>query len=140
MKFIKACSLLFFVSITSLSAEARQFSCSNQPMNRWGNFYLINADLTTDNKLEVEIFGLFQGSITSEEMEPISVRESFATFTNISLKASSREWKDALSFDLSNNEFGNVTFYIHSKNLNPDSKSFKARLKLKEKSILLNCN
>lgn len=140
MKFIL---LAAAISAFSLTASAGTFNCGNPQQKKWTTYYCLSGQVTDANKLENVEFGTCEGSVEAEEAEPVDVFELGTVLNDKSLAATSTEWKNAYSYDLST-DLGAASLYIKAESFNSAEYGSVVRLKINEggklKDVRLTCS
>lgn len=118
-------TLLLSLSLLTTSALASvELNCGNPPKTKWGTYTAFIATVNSPTSLKVTYFGTMEGSDAAQEAEPVDVflDEEEILKHDSSAAATSKEWRNALSFPVGSNttifvpkevmagkvEFGNV--------------------------------
>lgn len=123
----------------SIAQADLAFFCSNQPLSKWQNYFVVQGTFSNPDQLFLYQFGIVEGSAKAQEMEPVNTVEDLTVRHNPKLAASSAAWKNAKSFDLTTKELGAAVLYLHMDSVKVD-KAFMARLKVDKVDVRLNCS
>jgi len=120
----------FALSPAVFASEAGQWiNCGNAPLRSWGAYYCVSGRLDIKNQRLTQVsFGTCEGSVAAQESEPLTVIEDLTGVPNSKLAATSSAWKNAIPFDLSNEDFGKTVLLIRE--ADTQEKPFKARIKV----------
>lgn len=134
-----ACLSALLTMLFGAEALSMTFVCSNPPARVWGEYHMISASTSDFSELQVVVFGLVEGSTEAEEEEPVATVEEFVSKPNVAAKASSSQWKNATPFDLTTEDLGPATIYLHTNEFAAESGESIARLKIGGKDLRLPC-
>lgn len=134
-----ACLSALLTMLFGAEAMSMTFNCSNPPARVWGEYHMILASTSDFSELQVDVFGLVEGSTEAQEEEPVTVVEGLVSKSNSAPKASSSQWKNATPFDLTTEELGPATIYLHTTEFKGEDGESIARLKIGGKDLRLVC-
>lgn len=112
-------------------AAELSFVCGNQPERNWGTYFSITASTSDFKTLKAHSFGWVEGSRQAMEAEPVNTVEEVVFKANAKLAATSREWRDAIPFDVSTKQFGQAVFYLHKEKFAASQENIVARIKIR---------
>lgn len=135
-------SNLTIVTLALLSVSVAhskvEFFCSNQPLKKWQNYFVVQGTVSSANELFLYQYGIVEGSAAAQEMEPVNTVEDLTVRHDPRLAASSAAWRNAKSFNLTTKELGTAAFYLHMDALRIGN-SFTARLIVDKADVRLEC-
>ena len=138
---------VFAVSTTVFAAEnVVDFSCSNAPAKEWGQYWALSGSTRDDFKtLDINMFGIVEGSLASETEEPVAtldIDDTIEIQQDMSKKAKSAQWKEAIPYNLSSDQLGDAILFLHKEEFKGQGQPV-ARLKVtedgQEKDLRLTC-
>jgi hypothetical protein len=124
--------------MTASSHAAGRFECSNPPATRWGTYYCVSGSYDDEGNLSEVEYGTCAGSDADGEAEPEETVSMDTLSPDVSLAASSKQWKDAYAYDVTTEEHGKATLYLQPAELQAKGDGL-ARLKFSKSDVKLPC-
>lgn len=141
MMLSKVAKLMIYANVffaVSVAHSKVEFFCSNQPLKRWQNYFVVQGSVSSADELFLYQYGIVEGSAEAQEMEPVNTVEDLTVRHDSTLAASSVAWKNAKSFNLTTEELGTAVLFIHMDSLVVGN-TFTARLIVDQKDVRLSC-